>query len=127
MGINVKFTFTGLKRWSDEFPSSGSDSTFWIFMMGMIVCVQILDLVTTRLVIDHGGTELNPMFSPLLDSIWFWPTMAFAKVVFLFWLYIALTTSDRYYPKAAWITGGIILLQGAVVVGNNTLVLSGLW
>jgi len=127
MDINAGITYARLKRWSGELPSSRSDPTLWITVIAVIVWIQVLDLMTTRLVIDHGGTELNPLFNPFQMSIWFWPIMMAAKMLFLLLLYIALTTSDRYYPKAAWLAGGIILLQGAVVVGNNILVLIGLW
>ncbi|WP_319578809.1 DUF5658 family protein [uncultured Methanospirillum sp.] len=127
MDINAGIRSTRLKCWSGEIPSSRSDPSTWIAVIAVIVWVQILDLVTTRLVIDHGGTELNPLFNQFLESIWFWPIMTFAKMLFLLWLYIALTTSDRYSPKAAWVAGGLVLLQNAAVVGNNILVLFGLW
>ncbi|MDD1729613.1 MAG: DUF5658 family protein [Methanospirillum sp.] len=118
---------TGTKVWHYSRglkPSYGSSGTsWWMMTIVALFCLQSLDLLTTKLVIEYGGVELNPVFSIFQQTIWFWPIMSAAKVLLLFWVYVSLTTSDRYYPLAAWATGMILILQSAIVVGNNIMVL----
>lgn len=41
----------------------------WALFVSLIV-LNLLDLVTTALVLDRGGEERNPFVQPLVDNLW---------------------------------------------------------
>ncbi|MCA1916211.1 DUF5658 family protein [Methanospirillum hungatei] len=95
----------------------------WMIAITALFSLQVLDLLTTKLVLDYGGVELNPVFHIFQHTLWFWPIMTLAKILFLIWAYYSLSTAERRYPFAAWITFVILIIQAIAVVGNNILVL----
>jgi hypothetical protein len=119
---------TGIKLltggyWADEI--SGVNSGFNVVLMPITVllCIQSLDLMTTRLVLDNGGAEINPCFSIFQGTVWFWPLMILIKVFFLAWTYYLFTRSIKHHPQATRATYLVILIMGIVVVINNILAL----
>lgn len=43
--------------------------TRWTLYVGLIV-LNILDVVTTKLVLDRGGSERNPFVEPFVEGMW---------------------------------------------------------
>ena len=41
----------------------------WGLFVGLVV-LNVLDLITTALVLDRGGEERNPFVQPLVDNLW---------------------------------------------------------
>jgi hypothetical protein len=41
----------------------------WTLFVGLVV-LNVLDLITTALVLDRGGEERNPFVQPLVDNLW---------------------------------------------------------
>ena len=41
----------------------------WSLYVGLVV-LNVLDLITTAVVLDRGGTERNPLVKPIVDGIW---------------------------------------------------------
>lgn len=123
MGTTADIGTGNRVRWQDELPQGIPGNSRWILATTGLFCLQALDLLTTRLVIDNGGVELNPVFSGFQPTIWFWPIMSVAKILFLSWAYFSLTLSDQYYPRAAWVTCLILVFQSIFVAGNNIMVL----
>lgn len=55
----------------------------WRWPVGVLTGYQVIDLVTTWIVLRQGGVELNPVFSGFSESIVFWPVMIIAKIGFI--------------------------------------------
>lgn len=110
--------------WQNGTAVSGSDLTRWILAISVIIVLQGLDLLSTRMVLNAGGVELNPLFAILAGTFWFWPVMSLAKIFFIAFASFSFMISDRYYPHAAWVAWGIILVQSTFVVSNNLTVLA---
>jgi hypothetical protein len=41
----------------------------WPLYIALVV-FNVLDLITTAVVLDRGGTERNPLVKPIVDGIW---------------------------------------------------------
>lgn len=41
----------------------------WSLFVGLVV-LNVLDLITTALVLDRGGEERNPFVQPLVENMW---------------------------------------------------------
>jgi hypothetical protein len=41
-----------------------------VVLVAVLVALNIADLVTTRLVIDRGGVEGNPLMRPFVEGVW---------------------------------------------------------
>lgn len=41
----------------------------WSLFVGLLV-LNVLDLITTMLVLDRGGEERNPFVQPLVENMW---------------------------------------------------------
>jgi hypothetical protein len=41
----------------------------FLHLFGLLVGLNLADLVTTRLVLDRGGTEANPVLEPIIHSM----------------------------------------------------------
>jgi hypothetical protein len=41
----------------------------FVHLFGLLVGLNLADLVTTRLVLDRGGTEANPVLEPIIHSM----------------------------------------------------------
>jgi hypothetical protein len=39
-------------------------------LYSVLIALNVFDLVTTAAVIDHGGSERNPLVQPIIDGIW---------------------------------------------------------
>ncbi|MBP9008925.1 MAG: hypothetical protein BWY45_00115 [Euryarchaeota archaeon ADurb.Bin294] len=122
MGMYFRTRTSRKIKWSNKSQISHLDLP-WMIAITALFSIQILDLLTTKLVLDHGGVELNPVFHIFQHTLWFWPIMTLAKILFLIWAYYSLSTAERRYPFAAWITFVILIIQAIAVVGNNILVL----
>ena len=81
----------------------------------MLVVLSTLDMLTTRIGLSVGGTEINPFVAPWVHTDWFVyvKTMAVAGVVLLIVAYV----------KAQWIWRFLyaVVAVYAVVVSSNTL------
>jgi len=104
-------------------PHASCSYQSWMMAVTLLFVLQFLDLLTTKLVLDCGGVELNPFYHMFQNSPWFWAIMTIMKIVFLSYAYVSLSIADRKYPMAAWITFLILILQAIGVVFNNNLVL----
>jgi len=79
-----------------------------------------LDVLTTTLILSHGGFEMNPVMIPIVTN----PLLH----VLLKWCVVALiagvaAVADRMIPRAGLLMLGVILLWYAFVVIHNTVVL----
>jgi hypothetical protein len=122
MGMYGRIRICRKTTWIDKSHISRPDLT-WMMAITALFSVQVLDLLTTKLVLDYGGVELNPLFNVFQNTLWFWPIMTLAKIFCLTWAYYSLSTAERHYPLAAWITFVILIGQAIAVVGNNVLIL----
>lgn len=55
---------TTVARWRAIVGDAG-----WSLFVGLVV-LNILDLITTALVLDRGGEERNPFVQPLVENMW---------------------------------------------------------
>ena len=49
----------------------------------LLTCMQVLDIVTTYVVLKKGGVELNPIMRKLFDKFGVIPTLLVSKVILL--------------------------------------------
>ena len=59
----------------------------WPLYIALVV-FNVLDLITTAVVLDRGGTERNPLVKPIVDGIW---DVALVKGVVLVLVAVLLT------------------------------------
>ncbi len=95
----------------------------WIFAISTISILQILDMITTWGVFQMGGSELNPLFESLVDTLWFWPVMFALKIALVIWIWLVLTVTYVYYPRISRITCGAIIALYAAIIENNVLLM----
>jgi len=79
-----------------------------------------LDVLTTSLILSHGGFEMNPVMisivsSPLLHILLKWCVVAFIAGM--------AAVADRMIPRAGILMLGVIILWYAFVVSHNIMVL----
>jgi mannose/fructose/N-acetylgalactosamine-specific phosphotransferase system component IID len=94
---------------------------FAAFIGTMIVVLGILDVVSTNLVIDAGGEELNPivaLWMDHLDNWWHLPKLLI-HVVAAFLVYYMLYT--RFTAAIALL---VVFVYGLIVHHNFSLVLA---
>lgn len=88
-------------------------------LLAWLIALNIADLVTTRLVLDRGGTESNPLMQGIIESAthaWLVKGLCLVAVV-------ALVLRSRL-PHRVAITLGAVNLWYAVVVAWNLGVLA---
>lgn len=88
----------------------------------VILLMNILDVVTTTMVLDRGGGEANPIATFLIEYRLLW----IAKFMIPFWIllfaYIGRARRERVVEKlyaAVWFIAGLY----SMIVVSNTLVL----
>jgi hypothetical protein len=79
-----------------------------------------LDVLTTTLILSHGGFEMNPVMvpvvtMPLLHILLKWGVVAFIAGV--------AAVADRMIPRAGILMLGVIILWYTFVVTHNIMVL----
>lgn len=90
----------------------------------LIICLAallVLDIVTTELVIEKGGSELNPIMKFIVSSS---VGHALVKALFLTFCIVNALFCERYFMKKS----SLIILSSATVfytfvIINNTIVL----
>lgn len=95
------------------------DTPSGIATLGLFV-VCFLDVLTTSLILSHGGFEMNPVMisvvsTPLLHILLKWCVVAFIAGV--------AAIADRMIPRAGILILGVIILWYTFVVSHNIMVL----
>lgn len=88
----------------------------WSIYVGLVV-LNVLDVVTTTMVLDRGGSERNPFVQPFVDGMW---DVALMKALVLVFIAVMLMRcrESRMVETALAVTTGWYL---AVVMWNLTV------
>ncbi|MEO8693105.1 MAG: DUF5658 family protein [Acidimicrobiales bacterium] len=87
-------------------------------LLAWLVFLNIADLVTTRAVLNRGGSESNPLMQGVIDSTLQSSLVKFACIVVV----VALALRTRFPQRVAWSLGAVNVWY-ALVVGWNLGVL----
>ena len=87
-------------------------------LLAWLIGLNIADLITTRLVLDRGGTESNPLMQGVIDSTMQASVVKFVCIIVV----VALVLRTRFPQRVAWSLGAVDLWY-ALVVGWNLGVL----
>jgi len=88
-------------------------------LLAWLIGLNIADLITTRAVLDRGGSESNPLMRGVIDSTMHASLVKFACIVAV----VALVLRTRYPQRVAWSLGAVNVWY-ALVVGWNLGVLA---
>ena len=94
----------------------------WRWPVGVLTGYQIVDLITTWIVLSQGGVELNPVFSGFSESVVFWPMMFCAKIGFIgVFTGMLIFSWDISHTGARSIAVAGLAIYAAVVMNNLLL------
>lgn len=108
----------GVGTQEEELPAVEDLRPAGFVALGLLLVLNVADVVITRMLLERGGIELNPLADRLLAS----NTALLAKV----WLVIALMVRLWHHPPRLvlvcfmWLVVGVYLL--VVVVNGSQLV-----
>jgi hypothetical protein len=88
----------------------------------VIMVMNILDVITTTMVLDRGGGEANPIASFLIEHQVLWVLKFMIPLWILVFTYIGRARRDRVVERlyaAVWFIAGLY----SMIVVSNTLVL----
>jgi hypothetical protein len=88
-------------------------------LVTILAILNLADLVTTRLVLDRGGAEGNPVMRPFVDQVWDAALLKCSCVVLIAALVSRCSTSLRVRVGLA-----LVVAWYAVVVTWNVAVLA---
>jgi hypothetical protein len=100
-------------NWRDRFGLSAK----WK-LIALLVALNGIDLVLTRLLIQQGATEANPLMRPLVETMWGWVL----KTLVVGAIAIALLTvelDDRLWRELQIVVG----IYAAVITWNLAVLL----
>jgi hypothetical protein len=80
-----------------------------------VVALNVADYITTRVVLSHGGRELNPIMRWIIDGGLFIP----AKIILTGIIISGLYFTSASFPVITIITGWAIVIYYAWVVLHN--------
>jgi hypothetical protein len=98
--------------------SVAADSPGMLGLFVALVALNLLDLVTTQMVLDRGGEEGNPIMAPIVDDLWLAGVM---KAACLAVIWMLLHRSGRSRGMRAVVM--VVDLWYVVVVAWNLKVL----
>jgi hypothetical protein len=117
---------------SDGLPASGGNAlvlerrtqTLSSRILGawVIMLMNVLDIITTTLVLNKGGAEANPIAEFLIEYRLLWVAKVMIPCWILVFAYIGRARRDRVVEKlyaAIWFIAGLY----SMIVVSNTLVL----
>jgi len=87
------------------------------FLFVLFVLLQIADVVTTRIILNHGGKELNPIMAYVLNKAGF-KGLILVKLIGIFIIFITIYLSMTYSLNILWFLSSICLVYFAVVLFN---------
>jgi hypothetical protein len=65
----------------------GAAAAWWrhrtLLLVAALAALNLADLVTTRLVLDRGGAEGNPIMRPFVDGVWGAATLKVGCIVLI--------------------------------------------
>ena len=104
-----------------EILYSDMDTPIGIATLGLFA-LCFLDVLTTTLILSHGGYEMNPVMIPIVTL----PLlhMAFKWIIVVFIALVA-TVCDRIVPRSGILMLGVVIAWYAFVVAHNLLVMQG--
>ena len=77
-----------------------------------LALLNILDVITTAIILGDGGVELNPILAPVVHMIWI-PVLAKGSVIALVWV-LVMRCSVRSRSASVMLTGIVTLYAGVV-------------
>lgn len=98
-------------------PTAADMQRRWYFVLALVV-LNAADLGSTRLVLDAGGSETNPLMAPIIDG-WLVPSLAKAMALLAVALCVAAKPSKSRIVD--WALVGCTGWYGGVVIWNMIL------
>jgi len=93
----------------------------WAPVLAIIITLLFAsDILITRLVIAHGGTELNPVTVIYMSNVWI---QIFVKAIAVLWIVCVAHITETRFKESGITLYAIIIGMYSFVVANNIAVL----
>ncbi len=83
-------------------------------LLAWLIGLNIADLITTRAVLDRGGTESNPLMQGVIDNMLHASMVKLACMVAV----VALVLRTQFPQRVAWSLGAVNIWYAVVVAWN---------
>ena len=93
----------------------------WAPVLAIIIILLFAsDILITRLVLSHGGTELNPITAVYMSSVW---VQILVKAIAVLWIVCVAHIAETRFKESGITLYAIIIGMYSFVVANNIAVL----